>query len=53
MMEKQFGNHFKKKKEDFSDLPTLIFLGMSLEAHIFFFGLNIVFSAIVNSHNQW
>ena len=45
MLEKQFGNHFLKKiikyKKDFSDLPTLIFLGMSLETHIFFLGIRI------------
>ena len=39
LLEKQFGNHFlkkKKNKKNFADLPTLIFLGMSLETHYFF-----------------
>ena len=38
MLEKQFGNHFFKKKfkKRFFRPPTLIFLGMSLETHIFF-----------------
>ena len=40
MLEKQFGNRSLKKKmnkKNVSDLPTLIFLGMSLESHIFLF----------------
>ena len=42
-LEKQFDHDFfkkNKKKKDFSDLPTLIYLDMSLETHIFFFGLS-------------
>ena len=38
-LEKRFGNPFlkeKNKEKDFSDLLTLIFLGMSLETHTFF-----------------
>ena len=41
-LEKKFGLDFfkkkiKNKKKDFSDLPTLIFLDMSLETDIIFF----------------